>query len=57
LLAGSWSAQKTIASDAASKARIENAFRNFKIDVLKKELAQAEGVKNDGSGPIDMWTT
>lgn len=48
LLVGSYSAQKTILRDEESKKRIEKAFRGFKADVLKKELAELE--KEDGKG-------
>lgn len=48
LLFGSYSAQKTILRDEESKKRIERAFRAFKADVLKKELAELE--KEDGKG-------
>ena len=57
LLTGSYSAQRSIMKDQESKARIEKAFRNFRIDVLKREVAQLEkgidGEKKDSMS--DMW--
>ncbi|RMZ83980.1 hypothetical protein DV737_g1290, partial [Chaetothyriales sp. CBS 132003] len=41
-LAGSWSARKGITSNPESKKRIERAFANFRIDILKKEIAELE---------------
>lgn len=48
LLTGTWSASRSIGQDAARRERIERAYRLFKIDVLRKELAQLES----GSTPI-----
>ncbi|CAL3969852.1 unnamed protein product [Diplocarpon coronariae] len=53
LLAGSYSARRTITSDSESKARIEKAFKAFKADVLRREIAQLEGGEK-GSGPLDV---
>lgn len=43
LLTGTASATKTITSNPESKARIEKAFKNYRIDILKKQLQQLEG--------------
>ncbi|KAI9054657.1 hypothetical protein LZ554_001809 [Drepanopeziza brunnea f. sp. 'monogermtubi'] len=43
LLTGSFSARRTIGSDPESKARIEKAFKAFKADVLRREIAALEG--------------
>ncbi|KAI3327758.1 hypothetical protein HD806DRAFT_531097 [Xylariaceae sp. AK1471] len=42
LLLGSWSASRTISRDPGRKARIENAYRLFRVDVLRKEAARLE---------------
>ncbi|OCL14286.1 hypothetical protein AOQ84DRAFT_428988 [Glonium stellatum] len=42
-LTGSASATRTITKDPESRARIEKAFRKFKVDVLKREIQQLEG--------------
>jgi hypothetical protein len=41
-LTGSWSAARLITEDQARKDRIENAYRRFRIDVLKKEIDRLE---------------
>jgi hypothetical protein len=46
VLAGSWSAKRSLTSDPEVKARLETAFKNFRIDVLKKEIEDLEGNKN-----------
>ncbi|MCJ1475866.1 hypothetical protein MMC13_004530 [Lambiella insularis] len=43
LLTGSYMASRTVAKDAASKARIETAFRRFRADVLRKEAERLDG--------------
>ncbi|CAO2658678.1 Nn.00g064010.m01.CDS01 [Neocucurbitaria sp. VM-36] len=43
LLTGTASAAKTITKDPQSKERIEKAFKNYRIDVLKKEIQAMEG--------------
>ncbi|KAH7125358.1 hypothetical protein B0J11DRAFT_304296 [Dendryphion nanum] len=43
LLSGAASASRTITKDPEAKARIEKAFRNYRIDVLKQEL---QGLEN-----------
>ncbi|KAK2626339.1 hypothetical protein QTJ16_004601 [Diplocarpon rosae] len=53
LLAGSYAARRTITRDPDSKARIEKAFKAFKADVLRREIAQLEGGKEE-SGPLDV---
>lgn len=47
-LTGTLSASRTITKDPASKERIEKAFKNYRIDVLKKELQQLEGKSTFG---------
>ncbi|KAI0910199.1 hypothetical protein F4824DRAFT_448638 [Ustulina deusta] len=42
LLTGTWSASRGISKDPARRERIEKAYRSFKIDVLRKEVAQLE---------------
>ncbi|RKU47665.1 hypothetical protein DL546_009008 [Coniochaeta pulveracea] len=41
-LTGSWSAARTITVDPGRQERIEKAYRNFRIDVLKKEIEKLE---------------
>ncbi|KAF1928769.1 uncharacterized protein M421DRAFT_62587 [Didymella exigua CBS 183.55] len=43
LLTGTASASRTITSDPAAKERIEKAFKNYRVDVLKREIKQLEG--------------
>ncbi|OAK95833.1 hypothetical protein IQ06DRAFT_297382 [Phaeosphaeriaceae sp. SRC1lsM3a] len=43
LLTGTASASRTITKDPESRARIEKAFKNYRIDVLKREIKQLEG--------------
>lgn len=43
LITGSASAARTISKDPQTKERIEKAFKNYRIDVLKKELRAMEG--------------
>lgn len=45
LLVGGATAQRSITSDPETKQRIENAFRSFRADVLRKEIEQLEGGK------------
>lgn len=42
LLSGSASARRTITKDPEMKARIEKAFRSFRVDVLKREIDELE---------------
>jgi len=42
-LTGTASASRTITNDPASKERIEKAFKNYRIDVLKREIQAMEG--------------
>ncbi|KAL1614688.1 hypothetical protein SLS54_009561 [Diplodia seriata] len=49
-LSGAWSARRAIARDEDAKARIENAFRRFQADVLRKRAAELE--KKAGRSPI-----
>lgn len=43
LLTGSYAARKSITNDPESKRRIEKAFKAFKADVLRKQIAELEG--------------
>jgi hypothetical protein len=43
LITGTASASRTITSDPAAKERIEKAFKNYRVDVLKREIKQLEG--------------
>ncbi|MCJ1458675.1 hypothetical protein MMC28_009049 [Mycoblastus sanguinarius] len=45
LLTGSGSASRTVSKDPESKARIEEAFRKFRADVLRKEADALDGGK------------
>lgn len=47
LLTGSWAAKRKISQDAEQKKRIERAFNAFRADVLRKQIEQLEGGKND----------
>ncbi|KAI1293320.1 hypothetical protein F5Y03DRAFT_331592 [Xylaria venustula] len=42
LLTGTWSATRTISRDPARRQRIEKAYRSFKVDILRSEIAQLE---------------
>lgn len=42
-VSGTASASRTITKDPESKARIEKAFKNYRIDVMKQEIQQMEG--------------
>ncbi|KAK5940216.1 hypothetical protein PMZ80_007636 [Knufia obscura] len=46
LLIGGATAKRSITSDPETKQRIENAFRSFRADVLRKQIEQLEGGKN-----------
>ena len=43
MLTGTASASRTITKDPQSKERIEKAFKQFRIDVLKREIQALEG--------------
>lgn len=45
LLIGGATAKRSITSDPETRQRIENAFRSFRADVLRKEIEQLEGGK------------
>ncbi len=49
LLAGSFSAGRTISQDPESRSRIETAFRKLRADVLRKEADSLDG----GASVID----
>jgi hypothetical protein len=54
LLAGSWSARRSVTSDPERKARIERAFWRYRADVLRREVQKLEaGEKN--SSPVEIW--
>ncbi|KAI1425579.1 hypothetical protein F5Y12DRAFT_361867 [Xylaria sp. FL1777] len=42
LFTGTWSASRGISKDPARRARIEKAYRSFKTDVLRREIAKLE---------------
>lgn len=46
LLTGSSSAARSIAVDPESRQRIEKAFRNYRVDVMKKQIEELEGKQN-----------
>ncbi|KAK8074302.1 hypothetical protein PG994_005201 [Apiospora phragmitis] len=46
-LLGSWSAARLISKDPARKGRVENAYRKFRADLLKREANQLEA-----GGPV-----
>lgn len=54
LLLGGYSAKRTITGDPERKARVESAFRKFRADVLKREIAQLEKEDNNG-GTLEKW--
>lgn len=54
LLLGGYSAKRTITSDPDRKARVEAAFRRFRADVLKRELAQLEKEDSKDSA-LEKW--
>ncbi|KAF2872532.1 hypothetical protein BDV95DRAFT_570003 [Massariosphaeria phaeospora] len=43
LLSGTASASRTITKDPEAKERIERAFKNYQIDVMKQQIQQMEG--------------
>ncbi|CAI9634254.1 unnamed protein product [Alternaria burnsii] len=43
LLTGTASAARTVTKDPASRERIEKAFKNYRIDVLQREIEQLKG--------------
>jgi hypothetical protein len=43
LLTGTASASRTITKDPAVRERIEKAFKNYRIDVLKREISALQG--------------
>ncbi|KAK8103218.1 hypothetical protein PG984_016364 [Apiospora sp. TS-2023a] len=44
---GSWSAARLISKDPARKGRVENAYRKFRADVLRREAKELEA-----GGPV-----
>ncbi|KAK0625613.1 hypothetical protein DIS24_g11067 [Lasiodiplodia hormozganensis] len=48
-ISGAWSARRAISRDAETKERIENAFRRFQADVLRKRAAELEEKVSKGS--------
>ena len=42
LLLGTWSASRALSKDPARLKRIENAYRRFKADYLRREAARLE---------------
>lgn len=51
LLTGSASASRHIEKDPQARSRIEQAFRNFRIDVLRSQVAALEKGKTSSSSP------
>lgn len=49
MVTGSWSARRSITADPERKARIENAFRRYHADVLRKQAQRLEA-ETDGKG-------
>ncbi|KIX03056.1 uncharacterized protein Z518_06606 [Rhinocladiella mackenziei CBS 650.93] len=47
LLTGSWSARRMISRDPETQKRIEKAFRAFRADVLRKQIEELEGGKEE----------
>lgn len=45
LLSGTASATRVITGDKESRERIERAWKRYRVDVLKREIAQTEGGK------------
>lgn len=43
LITGTASASRTITKDPEARARIEKAFKNYRIDVLKREIESMQG--------------
>jgi hypothetical protein len=43
LITGTASATRAITKDPAAKERIEKAFKNYRVDVLKREIKTLEG--------------
>jgi len=54
LLLGSYSAKRAITSDPERKARIETAYKRFRADILRRELAllEKEDPKDD---TLEKW--
>jgi hypothetical protein len=50
LLTGTASARRTITRDPEMQKRIENAFRKFRIDILKNEIHMLERGSKDERG-------
>lgn len=46
ILTGTSSAKRTISKDPEVRARVERAFRGFRVDVLRKEI---EGLEKQGA--------
>lgn len=47
LLIGSWWAKRSILKDEGTRKRIDEAFRAFRLDVLKKEAKELESGKGE----------
>ncbi|KAF2204746.1 hypothetical protein GQ43DRAFT_437630 [Delitschia confertaspora ATCC 74209] len=56
LMTGTASGARTISSDPQAKERIEKAFRNYRIDVMKKQIQELEGHDKDKSSTFSMWS-
>ena len=47
LITGTSSASRTITKDPETRKRIERAFQNYRIDVMKKEIQELETKDKD----------
>jgi hypothetical protein len=54
LLAGSWSARRSLTSDVERKARLERAVRRYRADVLRREVQKLEAGETDGKA-AEIW--
>lgn len=41
-LTGTWTATQMVTMDPGRRERVENAYRNFRVDCLKKEIDRLE---------------
>ncbi|GAW15069.1 hypothetical protein ANO14919_044780 [Xylariales sp. No.14919] len=57
LLTGTWSASRKIDKDPARRERIQKAYRLFRIDVLRKEIARLENGSTAVTDGSRSWIT
>ncbi len=57
LLTGTMSAKRLISNDPATQQRITKAFRSYQADVLRKQIQELEGKKDDAgtTGEDLIW--